>query len=67
MNLRSRLDRAEKNLPKDDVKIVARLWDEDKEPWPETPEAKRKIEATRPGITTIWVERKTLERRKINE
>lgn len=55
INLNSRISRAEKKLPKDDIKITVNVWDEDKEPWPSTPEAKRKIEAER-GCKIIWVE-----------
>ena len=58
LNLNSRITRAEKKLPKDDIKITTNLWDEDLIPWPSSPEAKRKIEATRPGVKTIWIERR---------
>ena len=57
MSLKSRLDRIERNLPKDDIKITTNLWDENKEPWPATPEQKKAYEAIRPGVQTIWIER----------
>ncbi len=59
MSLKSRLDRIEKKLLQTpEIKITTNLWNEDLIPWPETPEAKRKIEAERGGCKIIWIEAK---------
>ena len=58
MTLKNRVQKLENIANPEEIKITTNLWDEDKEPWPETPEAKRKIEATRPEVKIIWIEAK---------
>lgn len=56
MTLKNRIEKLENIANPEEIKISTNLWNEDKEPWPATPEEKRAYEATRPGVKTIWVE-----------
>ena len=59
MALKNRIEKLEIIANIKEIKITTNVWDEDKAPWPATPEQKKAHEATkRPGITTIWIERK---------
>jgi len=57
MALKTRIEKLEnKANPKEEIKITAKVWNEDLIPWPETEEQKKAYEATSPGVKAIWVQ-----------
>ena len=68
MALKDRVKKLENISDPEEIKITANVWDEDKEPWPATPEQKRACEATRrPGVKTIWIESNRSKEENRNE
>jgi len=55
MNLSNRILKLEHVVSPEKITITTNLWDETKEPWPETEEQKKAYEA-KVGMKCFWVE-----------
>ena len=61
MTLKNRIEKLENISHPEEIKITTNLWDETKEPWPSSPEAKKAYEA-KIGMKCFWVERSKNDR-----